>query len=228
MSDLKIQVSTSVTSSKTEKPAEVKEEKAPEERIKTPDIISSQPAPAEATVTTVKEETRRASASTLTPKMSDSSSKISTRTTTTRSSAIRTTDYESNIGQLTKDYRGTSPAVLEGIASQPILYSKAFDKIGNTRLSARSRKILRDTTDLALVAPGLKNLLEVGFTCLIVLQSSYVAMCCFGLIWLSTECKLLRGKVIIGMLFVVDLLFLFRFLCNYWNSSYVFDVLCFV
>lgn len=200
MSDLKIQVSTSVTSSKTEKPAVVKEEKAPEERIKTPDIISSPPAPEEAKVTTVKEETRRASASTLTPKMSDTS-RI---TKTTRTSSIRTADYESTVGQLTKDYRGTSPAVLEGIASQPVLYSKAFDKIGQQKLSARSRKILRDTTDLALVAPGLKNLLEVGFTCLIVLQSSYVALCCIGFFWLSTECLFSQGKVFMCMLDVVN------------------------
>lgn len=174
MSETKITVSSSV--SKEEKTAETNEESTPQERIPTPDIISSAPAPEAATVTTVKDEVRKVSSSQLSPKMSGQT------TRTSKTSVKRSSEYESTIGQLTRDYRGTSPAVLEGIASHPVLYSKAFEStVGRPRLSARSKKIIRDTTDLALVAPGLKSLLEVGYYVNCVASALKVALCCVGL-----------------------------------------------
>lgn len=193
MSDTKITVTSTISTE--EKPVVVKEESATVERIPTPDIISEPPAPVAAKVTTVTEKsTSKASSSQLSPKMSSSQ----TTTRTTKTSVGRSSDYESTIGQLTRDYRGTSPAVLEGIASHPILYSKTFDsKIGRQKLSARSKKILRDTSDLAIVAPGLKNLLEVGYNLIVLLQSSKLLLCCVGLSWFGTECSTIQGKTIL-------------------------------
>jgi hypothetical protein len=68
------------------------------------------------------------------------------------------------LSDLSRDYRGTSPAVLENIATHPALYSKQYmpDRYRPT-LSARSRKVIRDAEDLALVTPGLKHMLEVQY-----------------------------------------------------------------
>ena len=73
-------------------------------------------------------------------------------------------DYSSamDIGaSLSREFRGTSPCVIENIASHPLLYSGGFEPLRHPSLSARSRKVIRQASDLAYTAPGLKNLLEV-------------------------------------------------------------------
>ncbi|RUS81847.1 hypothetical protein EGW08_010370 [Elysia chlorotica] len=62
---------------------------------------------------------------------------------------------------LSREFRGTSPSVLEKIASHPLLQSGGFEPLRHPSLSARSRKVLRQAGDLVYTAPGLKNLLEV-------------------------------------------------------------------
>lgn len=75
------------------------------------------------------------------------------------------TDTGRLLHELSRDYRGTSPGVLENIATHPALYSKQYmPDTYRPSLSARSRKVIRDAEELALVTPGLKNMLEVQYT----------------------------------------------------------------
>lgn len=76
------------------------------------------------------------------------------------------TDATRLLSDLSRDYRGTSPAVLENIATHSAIYSSKYmpDKF-NPALSARSRKVIRDAEELAVVTPGLKNMLEVRYQC---------------------------------------------------------------
>lgn len=73
-------------------------------------------------------------------------------------------DYTERLGiaSLSREFRGTSPSVIENIATHPLLFSPGYEPIRNPHLSARSKKVLRETSELGVVAPGLKALLEVG------------------------------------------------------------------
>lgn len=73
----------------------------------------------------------------------------------------RSTDFADVLGSMTREFRGTSPAVLENISCHPLLY-RQYEAPVNPKLSARSKKVIRDASDLALFSPGLKSLLEVG------------------------------------------------------------------
>lgn len=73
----------------------------------------------------------------------------------------RSTDFSDVLGSMTREFRGTSPAVLENISCHPLLY-RQYEAPVNPKLSARSKKVIRDASDLALFSPGLKSLLEVG------------------------------------------------------------------
>ncbi|GFS03452.1 catchin protein [Elysia marginata] len=73
-------------------------------------------------------------------------------------------DYNSSLdigASLSREFRGTSPSVIENIATHPLLHSGGFEPLRHPTLSARSRKAFRDASDLVYTAPGLKNLLEV-------------------------------------------------------------------
>jgi hypothetical protein len=125
------------------------------------------PAPAAATVTSVR-STVKANVSKPEPpvkEVSDVPKKTTTTTKKTVSTSRKTVQYQSDdiLGDLSRNYRGTSPAVLEGIAHHPALFSRAYEPV-NPRLSAKSKKVIRDTADLAIFSPGLKNLLEVEYS----------------------------------------------------------------
>lgn len=94
---------------------------------------------------------------------STSSSYTSSRAPRHYESRSHQREYGDRLGiaSLTRDFRGTSPSVIENIATHPLLYSSAYEPIKNPRLSARSKKVLRATCDLGIVAPGLRSLLEV-------------------------------------------------------------------
>ena len=98
------------------------------------------------------------------PQMASSAETVSSRTTTSVKSVREYTDTSHLLSDLSRDYRGTSPAVLESIATHPALYSSRYlvDRM-RPHLSARSRKVIRDAEDLASVTPGLKNMLEVQY-----------------------------------------------------------------
>ena len=73
-------------------------------------------------------------------------------------------DYSSSLdigAALSREFRGTSPSVLENIATHPLLHSGGFEPLRHPTLSARSRKVFRQASDLVYTSPGLKNLLEV-------------------------------------------------------------------
>jgi len=80
------------------------------------------------------------------------------------------TDTHNLLSDLTRDYRGTSPSVLENIATHPVLYSRQYmpEKF-KPSMSARSRKVIRDAEELAHITPGLKLMLEVQYSLLFVL-----------------------------------------------------------
>lgn len=159
----------------------------------------SAPAPAAATVTSVK-STIKKNATKSAPQnikeaepeptpTSKSSVKTSSSTTSsskkTVSSTKKTVQYQTDdiLGDLSRNYRGTSPAVLEGIAHHPALFSRVYDPV-NPRLSSKSKKIIRETADLALFSPGLKNLLEVEYTDF---KYCWLQFCLF-LFWLLMLC----------------------------------------
>ena len=79
---------------------------------------------------------------------------------TSRVTPHRSTDFADLLGSMSREFRGTSPAVLENISSHPLLY-RQYESTVNPKLSARSKKVIRDAADLALFSPGLKLLLEV-------------------------------------------------------------------
>lgn len=140
----------------------------------------STPAPTAATVTSVRSTVKanatknepqniKEAAAQPTPTKKSSITTSSSSTTSsgkkTVSTSKKTVQYQSDdiLGDLTRNYRGTSPAVLEGIAHHPALFSRAYEPV-NPRLSAKSKKIIRETSDLAIFSPGLKNLLEVEYS----------------------------------------------------------------
>ena len=102
---------------------------------------------------------------------------VSARTISSTKSVREYTDTSHLLSDLSRDYRGTSPAVLESIATHPALYSTKYrvDKM-RPHLSARSRKVIREAEDLAYTAPGLKNMLEVQYQsfCLSVLSAAWL------------------------------------------------------
>ena len=85
------------------------------------------------------------------------------------------------VGALAREFRGTSPSVIENIATHPLLFEPHYEPLRKPKLSARSKKALRDTADLAVLIPGLRNLLEVQYRVLLLL--------------LSRVCLLLAGVV---------------------------------
>lgn len=147
------------------------------ETSKTEEVSS--PAPIAATVTAVRSTVKanvtknepqkiKEAAAEPTPKKKSSITTSSSSTSSgkkTVSTSKKTVQYQSDdiLGDLTRSYRGTSPAVLEGIAHHPALFSRAYEPV-NPRLSAKSKKIIRETSDLAIFSPGLKNLLEVEYS----------------------------------------------------------------
>lgn len=145
---------------------------------------TSATAPQEQTVTTVtdkitvtKKEAKRKSPppAPVKPQMADQT-QVSTTTKTSVRSFREYTDTSTLLSDLSRDYRGTSPAVLESIATHPALYSsKYLVERMRPHLSARSRKVIRDAEDLAIAAPGLKHMLEVQY-------HSLIACLCFLLL----------------------------------------------
>ena len=116
-----------------------------------------------------------------------------------RSSYREYADTSSLLSDLSRDYRGTSPAVLEGIATHPALYNHRYlvDR-GRPRISARSRKVIRDAEDLAVSAPGLKHMFEVQyqflFVCLCALCFSFCVPNCLLLqLWIYLEIRFLTS-----------------------------------
>lgn len=107
----------------------------------------------------------------LTSKYSSGGSKYTVPT----SRASTRLDYEEYLQEY---HRGTSPAVIEGISTHPLLYGKHFEPLRNPKLSARSKKVLRDTADLGIISPGLRALLEVS-TSSFVISLSFVSLLLF-------------------------------------------------
>ena len=70
------------------------------------------------------------------------------------------------------DFRARSPNVAENILHHPLLLSPMFEPLRNPRLSARSKKALRDTSELSVIAPGLRGMLEVCWSMFIVFSDS--------------------------------------------------------
>lgn len=81
--------------------------------------------------------------------------------TTKKTKAPRDYGDRLTLESLSREFRGTSPSVLENIATHPLLFERSFEPLRRPHLSAKSKKVIRDTADLALFAPGLKSLLEV-------------------------------------------------------------------
>lgn len=79
---------------------------------------------------------------------------------TSRLTPNRSMDFSDILGSMSREFRGTSPAVLENISCHPLLY-KTYDMPINPKLSARSKKVIRDASELGQFSPGLKTLLEV-------------------------------------------------------------------
>lgn len=124
------------------------------------------------------------------PKNTKSSSDYSGYKTSSKRQTFREyTDTNRLLDDLCRDYRGTSPAVLESIATHPALYSKQYmpDRY-RPNMSARSRKVIRDAEDLALVTPGLKHMLEVQYQMWLCL---YVCMLGFGV-----TCAILNARAL--------------------------------
>jgi len=94
------------------------------------------------------------------PKVADYAS---TKASSYKSSRGEYGDYLGVGAALAREFRGTSPSVLENISTHPLLYSPKYEPLKQPHLSARSRKVLRDAADLAVIAPGLRNLLEVQY-----------------------------------------------------------------
>lgn len=126
------------------------------------------PSPQEATITEVKSQAK--AKTNPAPKSETAPAETKTHTTkkTTTSSSTKTSSRSSGYGDYLDDfsrqYRGASPAVIESIITHPVLFSRSFQyEPRSTKLSARSKRVIRDSSDLALVSPGLKGLLEVQY-----------------------------------------------------------------
>lgn len=168
--------------------AEVTQETTQEElsisksSVQEPQPETSAAAPQEQTVSTVtekitvtKKETkpRTPPPAPVKPTMAAQADVSSTTVSSVKSTSVREyTDTSTLLSDLSRDYRGTSPAVLESIATHPAIYSSKYlvDRM-RPRLSARSRKVIRDAEDLAIATPGLKHMLEVQY------QSLFVCLC---------------------------------------------------
>lgn len=88
-------------------------------------------------------------------------SKVSSTSTKTYGKSTRDHGDWLGIESLAREFRGTSPSVLENIATHPLLFNSKYEPLRNPGLSAKSKKAIRDASDLALTAPGLKGILEV-------------------------------------------------------------------
>ena len=128
-------------------------------------VVKKEKPPAPSETLTVTKAPKKTTQESLSSKMASSKSyKSSSKRTTFR----EYTDSSTLLSDLSRDYRGTSPAVLENIATHPVLYCRQYmPDISPTKLSARSKKVIRDAEDLARTAPGLKNMLEVQYLCYI-------------------------------------------------------------
>lgn len=125
--------------------------------------ITVKKSPAQTPVAPAPEPAPRPSATETRP-AKRSYSDTSYKSTTKRQTFREYVDTNRLLSDLSRDYRGTSPAVLENIATHPALYSKQYmpDRY-RPSLSAKSRKVIRDAEDLALYTPGLKHMLEVQY-----------------------------------------------------------------
>lgn len=168
--------------------AEVTQETTKEElsistsSVKEPEPETSAAAPQEQTVSSVTEKITVTKKDTkpktpppapVKPAMASQAQVSATTTTSVKSSSVREyTDTSTLLSDLSRDYRGTSPAVLESIATHPAIYSSRYmvDRM-RPKLSARSRKVIREAEDLAIATPGLKHMLEVQY------QSLFVCLC---------------------------------------------------
>ena len=162
--------------------------------VQEPEPETSAPVPQEQTVTSVtekitvtKKETKAQPPPAPAKPAMTTQAASSTRTHVKSSSVREYTDTSTLLSDLSRDYRGTSPAVLESIATHPALYShKYLVERMRPSLSARSRKVIRDAEDLAIATPGLKHMLEVQypflFVCLCFCFRFYVCQTvfCFG------------------------------------------------
>lgn len=103
---------------------------------------------------------KQASSSSSSKHKSSSSHKSSTKS---YHSSSQPRDYSDRlgIGGFSREFRGMSPSVVENIATHPLLFNKGYEPLINPILSAKSKKVIRDTSDLGVYAPGLKALLEV-------------------------------------------------------------------
>ena len=175
------------------------------------------PAPAPAPpppnpVSTSDQETRpRKSKKQPSPKIAEYSSKkpSTTKTSYSKSSRGEYGDYLGVGAALAREFRGTSPSVLENISTHPLLYSPKYEPLKQPHLSARSRKVLRDAADLAVVAPGLKNLLEVQYHFFILFRFCLSFSLLFGGL-----CLLLFHRTTLHAYLLIFCLFLFLFLAS--------------
>lgn len=134
------------------------------------------------------------------PRKPKSSSKVAEYSSSSKKSSSSSKSASSSYGKssrseygdilgvgaaLAREFRGTSPSVLENIATHPLLYSPSYEPLKQPHLSARSRKALRDAADLAVIAPGLKNLLEVQYHFLFRSAYWFFFKVLFGVVFVS-------------------------------------------
>lgn len=159
------------------------------------------------------------------PKVAEYTS--STRTPSSKSSYGKSSrgeygDYLGVGAALAREFRGTSPSVLENISTHPLLYSPKYEPLKQPHLSARSRKVLRDAADLAVIAPGLRNLLEVQYHFFILFRSAYrYSFFCFAAFFVCDDFRLLffpSSSLNIACIFFVFFKYIFL---QYFSFSFV-------
>lgn len=143
--------------------------------------------PSKTTTTTTKTTSKKAEPK---PSKTSSSTKSSSSKTTSSKSSSKTSSSRTGDSSYTsrsykKDYlsdpfddrsvRARSP-VVETILSHPLLFSQRFQPTKfSGKMSARSRKVIRDSQDMTASSPGLRALLEVWF----IPFSIFMCSCCF-------------------------------------------------
>ena len=180
---------------------------APKPKVQTPEptpsIVTPEPSSIpETNPITVKTDYTPQKTSSSSSKMASSSASSSSSKSKSRTSSSFTPftpisrsgprfeylDTSCLLSDLSRDYRGTSPSVLENIATQSVAYSRALaPESYKPQLSTKSRRAIRDAEDLALTSPGLKHLLDVQY-------HFYLCVCTLQLLLLlfnSLRCRLL-------------------------------------
>ena len=72
--------------------------------------------------------------------------------------------YSDYMADFSSDYSGMSSSVLENISTHPVLLSRTYQyETPAYKLSARSKKVMREASDLGASSPGLKAMFEVEY-----------------------------------------------------------------